>query len=317
MHAHFSFLMWKNLASAMKWKFLGIKDPAALEGLMFFVSVSVPIVPTILILALNLDPNSMEKAQKDKAQVFLTKYFFCVVNEPAWWGYRIWFLLFSVPGIIATFLLFWYTAASRKETIRLSKTSQFSKSQVARIFFALITYLILSILSVFSGFSAPKDDDVIHASDYIPAAVGFLLFITYGMGKPAKEFFMKMYIKLGKKMGIDFSNIRTSVSSKSDSISVSRRQSSIKSTDTRSRRPSQLSESVDEYFIYDLPRAKTEEPVQKPVSKHLSVKRNNIRRGSEPSTRREAILKANKKLFEIILEENEEIEEESDLPSEK
>lgn len=261
----------------------------------------------------------MEMPESDKTKVFLTKYFYCVVNEPAWWGYRIWFILFSVPGIIATFLVFLKTYNARRETIRLSKTSQFSKMELARVFFALIAYLVLSILSVILGFVDPKNDEVIHPNDYIPATIGFLLFITYGMGQPAKEFLKKMYIKLGERMGIDFSSMRTSVSSKSDSVSVSRRQSSLKSSDTKSRRPSQLSESIDEYFIYDLPRAKTEEPIQKPVSKQqLSVKRNNIRRGSDPSTRREAILNANKKLFEIIHEENEDFdEEESDESSGK
>lgn len=308
-HAHFSFVMWNNLVTAMGWKFLGIKDPSALVGLMFFVSISIPIVPTIIILALYLDPNSMGQLKTNGTGIFLEKYFFCVINEPAWWGYRIWFILFSIPGIIAASILFWKTLESRRKMIQFSNTSQFSKIQLARMFFALIMYLILSIMSVVMGFDS-KNKNIIHLSDYIPASVGFLLFITYGMGNTACEYYKKMYIKLGKGMGIDFNNIRTSVSSKSDS--VNRRQSSTKYNDTRSRRPSQLSENVDEHFIYDIPKVKSEETDQKSVPKQQASKRKNIRRGSEPSNRRATNSKSKRKSIEVIPEVNEDFDEESD-----
>lgn len=314
-HAHFSFVMWNNLATAMGWKFLGIRDPTALIGLMFFVSISVPIVPTIIILAMNLDPNSMEKTEVDKLPTFLEKYFFCVVNEPAWWGYRLWFILFSVPGIVAASILFWKTVKSRRKMIKFSNTSQFSKIQLARMFFALLAYLVLSILSVVLGFMDPKNKDMINVSDFIPACVGFLLFITYGLGNTANEFYKKIYIKLGKKMGIELTTLRTSVSSKSDSLSSSykRRQSSIMSGDTKPRKPSQLSESIDEHFIYDLPsisKEKTEERIS--VPKQQSAKRKNVRRGSEPSNQRKTNFEKKKRSIEMIPEVNEDFEEESE-----
>lgn len=314
-HAHFSFVMWNNLATAMGWKFLGIKDQTALVGLMFFVSISVPIVPTIIILALNLDPSSMEKIQIDKPTTFLQKYFFCVVNEPAWWGYRLWFILFSVPGIIAASILFWKTVESRRKMIKFSNTSQFSKMQLFRMFFALVTYLVLSVLSVVLGFIDPKNKDSIHGSDFMPACVGFLLFITYGMGNTAYEFYKKAYIKLGKKMGIEFNTLRSSVSSKSDSLSspVNRRQSSIISSETKPRRPSQLSESIDEHFIYDLPNVSKGEPERNSVPKQQPAKRKNIRRGSEPLNQlRNNLKKEKKKSIEIIPEVNEDFDEESE-----
>ena len=315
-HAHFSFVMWNNLATAMGWKFLGIKDPTALVGLMFFVSISIPIVPTIIILALNLDPNSMEKAHVHKPPTFLEKYFFCVVNEPAWWGYRLWFILFSVPGIIAASILFKKTVESRRKMIKFSNTSQFSKMQLFRMFFALLAYFVLSILSVVLGFVNSKNENVmIQVSDFFPACVGFLIFITYGLGNTANEFYKKIYIKLGKKMGIDYNTSRTSVSSKSDSLSISvnRRQSSTIYNDTKPRRPSKLSEIIDEHFIYDLPSVSKEETDRKAVPKQQPGKRKNIRRGSEPSNRRTSNLnvKMKKKSIEIIPEENEDFEEQS------
>lgn len=311
-HAHFSFIMWNNLATAMGWKFLGIKDPTALVGLMFFVSISIPIVPTIIILALNLDPTSMENSHIVKPPTFSEKYFFCVVNEPAWWGYRFWFILFSVPGIIAASILFRKTVESRRKMIKFSNTSQFSKMKLFRMFFALLAYFILSILSVVLGFINPKIDKfMIQGSDFLPASVGFILFITFGLGNTANEFYKKMYIKLGKRMGIDFNTSRTSVSSKSDSLSISlnRRQSSIISGDTKPRRPSKLSESLDEHFIYDLPDVSKEETRQKSEPKQQPGKRKNIRRGSEPSNRRASSLKVMNKSIEIIPEESEDFEE--------
>lgn len=278
-HAHFSFVMWHNLTLAMGWKFMGIKDPSALVGLMFFISISIPIVPTIIITAYNLGEDN---------EIILIDYFFCVVNKPAWLGYRFWFILFSFPGIVAAGILFYKTMESRRKMLRFKSKSQFSKFQLARMFFSLIVYLIAAILSVALGFTAPKDGDVIHFSDFMPACVGFLLFIAYGLGSTAIEFYKKIYINLGASLGVDNNSTRSSFSSRRSSLVSSptgRKTSIVSNTETRNRRPSQLSESFDETFIYDLPEVKTKESDNKLQGVKNVTKRSQVRRGSEPVNR--------------------------------
>lgn len=303
-HAHFSFVMLNNLMTAMGWKFMGIKDSSALVGLMFFVSISTPMVPTIIILAMNLDPSLLSDPT---AQIFTKRYFFCVVNEPALLGYRLWFLLFSVPGVIAACILFFKTIESRRKVLKLSSTSQFSKTQLARMFLAIITYVVLSVLGIVLGFAGPDDPDMIHVSDFLPAGVGFIIFITYGVGSTAREYYKKLYLRLGEYFGIEFKDRNLLRKSSESSIVTNRRQSSIKSTETRSRRPSQLSESIDETFIYDLPvTPKNEELERKSVPRHM-LRRNPMRRTSEPQNRRGI---PPKKQIENIPEVDEELCEE-------
>lgn len=318
-HAHFSFVMWNNLSTAMGWKFMGIRDTSALIGLMFFVSVSTPMVPTIIILAMNLDPSSLSDST---SPVFTRKYFFCVVNEPALLGYRLWFVLFSFPGIIAACILFFKTIESRRNMLKLSNTSQFSRTQLARMFFAIISYMFLSVLSVVLGFSGLDDPNRIHFSDFLPAGVGFLMFMTYGVGSTAMEYYKKCYLKFGEHLGIDFKDHAQSRKSSSSSIGTTggRRQSSIKSIDTRSRKTSQLSECIDETFIYDLPTVKSKEVLEKKTLPKHVLRRNHLRRGSEPLNKQPV---SSKKPIEKILEVDEhdyndeieevEIERENDL----
>ena len=304
-HAHLCFVMWNNLATATGWKFLGIK-PSFLVGLMFFISVSIPIVPTILIVAYSLGSNA----------VFAKCYFFCVVDTKfAWTGYRLWFILFSFPGIIAASILFWKTIHSREQMIRYSNTSQFSKTQLVRMFFAIITYLVASILSVILGLLTTQmhtdDGRTIKFSDFMPPSVGFLLFLTYGLGTTALEYYKKVYVNMGAFFGVEIKDSRSSISSRRDSISngsSTRRKSSINSNETRTRRTSQLSESIDENFIYDLPEDSADEdtPLSPSSRSNQIMKRGRIRRGSEPVNGRASTLKnSTNKSIEIIPEENE------------
>lgn len=281
-HAHFSFIMWNNLSVAMGWKILGIQDPTALAGIMIFVSLSIPIVPTIIILAMSLDPYAIDIKNMIKGSIVSRKAFHCVINEPAWWGYRIWFILFSGPGIVAACILFVKTIESRRKMLKYSNTSQFSKIQIARMFFAIISYMVLSILSVFMGFMDSKGAKNVDLSDFIPACVGFLLFITYGAGNTAFEFYRKIYIDVGSHFGMDVSNIQeSSLHSRKNSattITLERRNSSIKSTEIRLRRQSQISEEkLDEQYIYDLSLESETVPNIYQISR-----RNQFRRGSEP-----------------------------------
>ena len=309
-HAHFSFIMWNNLALAMGWKFLGIKDPAALVGLMFFISIAIPIVPTIIILAYILDSSGESK------NVFLKKYFFCVVNEPSWRGYRIWFILLSFPGIVAACILFYKTIESRRKMLQFSNTSQFSKLQLLRMFFALIAYLVASVLSIFMGLITQQDntDDelIIQLGDFMPAGLGFLLFITYGFGSAALEFYKKVYIRLGSSLGVEVKDSRSSISSRTV-ISPKRRNSSIKSlTDLRGRRSSQLSDISNEKFIYDEPELELEfvENENNATVIKKPVKINRVRRGSNLINRQHDRLDPKKHSIEMIPEVSEDEDEE-------
>lgn len=298
MHAHFAFAMWNNLAAAMRWKFLGIRDPNALLGLMVFISISIPIVPTIIILAYTLDPENIN--------VFTRKSFFCVVNTPQWWGYRSWFVLFSIPGIIATCIVFYKTIESRQKMIELNSKSQFSKLQLARMFFALIVYLVASLFSIFLEFKEGKDD-TIQIGDFMPTGVGFFLFITYGVGKTAFAFYTEIYNLIISFCGVEARRSRSSISSSGAStldIPI-RRPSSTNSTIVFTRRPSQLSESVDENFLYDSTDVQSEDSDDIATTYQI-VQRNQIRRGSEPINR-SVISNAKKYPIEIIPEVDEDV----------
>lgn len=313
-HAHLCFVMWNNLATATGWKFLGIK-PSALVGLMFIISIAIPIVPTLIILAYNLNPPD------PVANVVFTKFFFfCVVDSSAaWTGYRLWFILFSFPGIVAASLLFWKTMHSREQMIKYSNTSQFSKPQMVRMFFAIITYLVASVLSVILGLFSTKtqpDENIITFSDFMPPSVGLLLFLTYGLGTTALEYYKNVYVNMGTFFGVEIKDSRSSFSSRRNStVSTLRKQSSINSNEIRPRRASQLSESVDENFVYDISASSDPLSEETPLSPALQtkqtqsnqiLKRNRIRRGSEPDNRRTPILKiSKKKSIDIIPEEDE------------
>lgn len=290
-HAHFCFVMWNNLATATGWKIFGIK-PAGLIVLMHFISVTVPFVPTIAILAYMLNN-----------QVITKFFFFCVVGPNfAWVGYRIWFILFSVPGIVAACILFWKTIHSREQMIKFSNTSQFSKTQLLRMFFAIITYMISSILSIILGLISSQtdpDDSVIKVSDFMPSFIGLLLFLTYGLGTTALEYYKKTCdkIKVFFNFGIknSRSNSNSSQSNSMSNISSSVRRSSINSSDSRPRRSSQLAENADEIFVYNL--ASSTDSFISDTETNQFIKRNRIRRGSEPNSRIKSI--------EVIPEEDE------------
>lgn len=299
-HAHLCFVMWNNLATATGSKFLGIK-PSALVGLMFFISIAIPFVPTIIILAYSLSQDS----------VFTKFFFFCVVDtKVAWSGYRLWFILFSFPGIIAASILFWKTIHSREQMLKYSNTSQFSKTQLIRMFFAIITYLVASILSVILGLLNAQmnpDDSKIKFSDFMPPSVGFLLFLTYGLGTTALEYYKKVYVNLGEFFGVEIKDSRSSISSRRDSlVSTVRRKSSINSGDTRTRKTSLLSESVDENFIYDLTDVNEVTPLSPSAQPTQTQPPRRVRRGSEPVNRRTPILRNSKKnSIDMIPEEDE------------
>ena len=312
-HAHLCFVMWNNLATATGWKFLGIK-PSALVGLMFFISIAIPIVPTIIILAYSLTPD---------AAVFSKFFFFCVIDSSiSWSGYRIWFILFSFPGIVAASILFWKTIHTREQMLKYSNTSQFSKPQLVRMFFAIITYLIASILSVILGLLSTQmdpDENIIKFSDFMPPSVGFLIFLTYGLGTTALEYYKNVYVNMGTFFGVEIKDSRSS-SSRRDSVSnvsSSRRKSSATSNEVKPRRVSQLSECADENFVYDLSTVRSTDTVTKespsspssPTTRtesNQTLERSRIRRSSEPVNRPIAKKKSKKnKSIEIIPEENE------------
>ena len=305
-HAHFCFVMWNNLVAAMGWKIIGIKDPNALVGLMFFVSIAIPVVPTIIILAMSLDPKFLIKKSEIEVteNIFDQKAFFCVINEPAWLGYRLWFILFSGPGIAAACFLFYKTIESRQKMLQYSNTSQFGKMQLARMFVAILTYLFVAVLSVVLGFIKTKNH--LNYSDFLPAAVGFLLFITYGVGSTATEYYKKIYVSWGHHLGFDIKERTTLKSSV-----VGRRVSSIKCVDVKSRRSSKLSENTDEEFIYDLPTSIVKkEHSQSKVPYNQILKRNRARRGSDPSTQFINIFSSSSQsTFENIPENDNEDEE--------
>lgn len=282
-HAHFCFVMWNNLVAAMGWKIIGIKDPNALVGLMFFVSIAIPIVPTIIILAMSLDPKFLIKKSDSEVteNIFVTKAFFCVINEPAWLGYRLWFIFFSGPGIAAACCLFYKTIESRRKMLQYSNTSQFGKMQLIRMFVAILTYLFVAVLSVVLGFTKTKN--YVNYSDFLPAAVGVLLFITYGVGSTATDYYKKIYVSWGHHLGFD---IKERMASKSSVMHVpGRRVSSVKSIDVKPRRSSKLSENSDEDFIYDLPTSIIKKDDSESIIPYNQIlKRNRARRDSDPST---------------------------------
>lgn len=114
-------------------------------------------------------------------------------------------------------------------------------------------------------------------------------------------------MNLGELFGIEIKDSRSSISSRRDSlVSTVRRKSSINSGDTRTRKTSLLSESVDENFIYDLSDANEVTPLSPSAQPAQTKPPRRVRRGSEPVNRRTPILKNSKKnSIDMIPEEDE------------
>lgn len=308
LHAHFCFLMLNNLAAVRRWRLLGIRDTRALVGLMVGLSLAVPILATIFVLAYSM------VADADASDSVYTVYenierkgLYCTVNEPALLGYRLWFMLFGGPGIVFALMLLHRTWRSRQVTLHLSRTSQIGKLQLARLMLSVIVYLMLAVASVTIGLSpaetrgrsvhveesipatsnpyvTPDFCDICdHDNDYyckvlcpgikthLPAIIGLMMFIMYGLGSVAFASYARIYRALfGGKLRDGRDDRRDSSSSThSGSMSFMRRRSSqnrggrsslstVKEGDwmgRQSRQASQVLESLSEEFVYDLPEA--------------------------------------------------------------
>lgn len=168
LHAHFCFLMLRNLVGVQGWRVFGIRDVNTLTGLMVVLSLVLPVVPSLIVLAGLIlpeppvvtgrirPPSSRATAASPLllSSQIAPRGLFCVVSEPAWLGYRAWFVLFSAPGILCACWLLVRILSSRKESLKARSTTQYGWAQLARLLGAIVIYLLMAGASVLVGLSA-------------------------------------------------------------------------------------------------------------------------------------------------------------------
>ncbi len=218
LHGHFCFFMVNSCFSALNWSFFGSKRPE-LRTLVFIVAAwMIPMLPTSF---------AIWRFYSSRPPIILARPFYCSVKSPSWPLFRIWFFLYSGPGLFFSFYLLYRTWRYRQTTLHLSKTTQIDKSELFRLILAIALYLALIGMSLGGraggdqkvrirapNFTIPAPNNPYRspeycircdprteyacavlcpsAKSYLPAIVGLCLFAMYGFGAVARKFYRRL-----------------------------------------------------------------------------------------------------------------------------
>lgn len=330
LHAHFCFLMVANLFGAKGWKLFGIRDVRKLTGLMVVLSLALPLVSLILVISYLTQELGPGGGVHLFGNVVERKAFFCTVNEPAWLAYRAWFISFSGPGITCATILFVEMWRSRQSILELKSTTQFGILRLMHLFLAILIYLALAVGSVWVGLSPVVDLKVIRkrvgvgllmrlcdtaelsdakwdeyrrilcpgVTTYLPVCAGWALFVIYGFGSAAFRFYRLIWDRMAGAG-------RESGEKRNDSIASSH---SATPRRTSVRRTSTLSLVDDEIFLDQImARPQSQPDANSRNSTSSSIRRKQVRRGSEPNNQQhQKPKKQNRKIENIPEEEDDE-----------
>ena len=156
LHVHFCLLMARNLIRGMGWEVFGIRDVNQLTGLMVIVSLAIPVAPSVILVAGLISPNSsIGRSQRiaNSADPWIytlvdPRGLYCTVSEPAWLSYRLWFIAFSIPGILFACRLLWEIWSARRESLKVKSTTQYTWVQLGRLLLSILIYLFLAGFSI-------------------------------------------------------------------------------------------------------------------------------------------------------------------------
>lgn len=249
LHGHFCFFMVNSCFAALGWSIFGIKSSEVRT--MIFISAAwlLPILPTSY---------AIYRYLQDRKPVVLARHFYCALSSPSWPLFRIWFFLFSAPGLFFSFYLLYRTWRYRQKTYSLSKTTHIDKFELFRLILAIFLYLTLIGLSLGrSGksevaspvYDVPVDmnpfltpsfcvtcdrDEYFCArlcpslKSYLPVFVGCILFAMFGFGAVASKCYKRFYRFIFRNGDNDNSKLNGDFDKKKrGSLATNRRLSSI------------------------------------------------------------------------------------------
>lgn len=203
LHGHFCFFMVDSCFAALGWSFLGVKGPGRRTRCFLLTSWIVPLLPTALVVWRIVDGGR---------PAVLPRSFYCALASPSWPLYRLWFFLFSVPGLYFSFHLLYRTWRYRRTTLHLSHTTQIDHSELFRLLLAILLYLALIGMSLGKSprlrrvglhvHPVAQENPFLHPDfcikcdrggyvcallcpnlkSYLPVLVGCMLFAMYGFG---------------------------------------------------------------------------------------------------------------------------------------